>query len=90
MFEKLYPQCVRSTAGFIVQIANCETVEYVEGSRKARISVDFAPLTGIYENSLTDWLVDDAVQPMSPQDRVRVMKGIGEGLTYMGVRFEWC
>jgi hypothetical protein len=90
MFEKLSPQRVRNTSGFVVQVADRETIEYIQGSRTARITVDFAPLTGVYEDTLTDWLADGTAQPMSPQDRVRVLKDIGESLTFMGIRFEWC
>ncbi len=90
MFKKLSHQRVRNTTGFVVQVANRETVEYIQGTRIASITVDFAPLTGVYEDTLTDWHTDDVVQPMSPQERVRVLKDIGESLAYMGIRFEWC
>lgn len=91
MFQRLAPQRVQHSSGFIVQIADRETVEYLDGARSARITVDFADLTGVYEDTLTDWsLPEGHCLKMTDAERPMVLRNIGDGLAFMGVRFEWC
>lgn len=91
MFQRLAPQRVKHSSGFVVQIADRETVEYLDGARSARITVDFAELTGVYEDTLTDWsLPAGGGMKMTDAERPVVLKNIGDALAFMGVRFEWC
>jgi hypothetical protein len=91
MFHSLSPQRVRHASGFIVQVADRETIEYLAGACKARIAVDFAPLTGLYKDTLTDWILSDgSPKKMTDAERTQVLKNIGDAVTFMGIDFEWC
>jgi hypothetical protein len=53
--------------------------------------VDFADLTGVYEDTLTDWsLPGGGGMKMTDVERSMVLRDIGDGLVFMGIRFEWC
>jgi len=91
MFASISPQKVKHSSGFIVQVADRCTVEYIDGKRKACITVDFAPLgSSIYKDTLTDWqLSDGEIEKMTSDERTHVLRNIGEGMTFMGVTLIW-
>ncbi len=90
MFNKLGPQKVQHADGYIVQVADRSTVEYLEGNRKAVVEVDFAALTGVYQNSLRGWLGTGIEGEMSLDERVIVLERILAGLKAMGCSVEVC
>ena len=86
MFTRLAPQKVKHSDGFVVQIANRHSAEYIESSRRATISVEFGAWVCVYENTLSAWSSDAGGSSMSATDRERVARRIVAGLEAMGGR----
>jgi hypothetical protein len=91
MFKRLGPSKVQHTSGFIVQIADRYTVEYLENDWMAKITMNLGmPTYAVYRDTLTAWtLADGATIPMTDADRPRVLDNIGRGLAFMGVNVKW-
>ena len=88
MFTKLSPQKVRHSAGYIVQVGDRHTVEYVEDGREAVVEVEFGACVTVYENTLRCWLVAGHEAPMEQSRRTEVLSRISAGLAAMGSRVE--
>jgi hypothetical protein len=84
MFTQLAFQKVRHRDGYVVQIANRESVEYIEAGRRATIFADFSRMVILHIRTLDGWFTDDGTVPMSPSDRIRATQGIIAGLEAMG------
>ena len=52
MFTKLAPQKAQHASGFIVQVADPQTVEYIDGPLKASVGVEFGPVSTLYGSTL--------------------------------------
>jgi hypothetical protein len=87
MLTKLTPQKVQSSSGYIVQVADRFFVEYIENEKKAKVEVDFAPVVGIYESSLSTW--EDG-SPLSKKKEKIILNRIAEALKFMGSKVEFC
>lgn len=83
MFQRLAPQQVRHSDGYIVQVADRHHVEYLDGVDHWLIEVEFAPVTGIFRSSLHG-------QQPSVLDPNEVLNRIAAGLEAMGCEVEVC
>lgn len=83
MFTKLSPQKVRHTSGYIVQVIDRFHVEYIHGNNRAVAEVEFAPIVGLYRNSL---IILSGLEG----DRDVILKRIVSGLEEMGAAVEVC
>lgn len=90
MYRKLAPQKVEHSDGYIVQVADRSSVEYVEGTRRAVIEVEFAELTGVSRDTLRGWFESGADRDMSSEERVTVLERMVTGLEAMGCSVELC
>ena len=89
MFKKITPQKVQHSDGYIVQIADRSSVEYLENNHKAKIEVDFAVLTGVYQDTLSGWIKSSGYeQKMNQTEHDNVLRRIVEGLKFMGCSIE--
>lgn len=89
MFEKLAPQKVRNIeGGYIVQIADRHSVEYVEPTRRALVAMDIGTVFSIYRSSLTKWIVKKGPNEMKTEEREMVLARIVLGFHHMGVECE--
>jgi hypothetical protein len=90
MFIQLSPQKVKNSDGYIVQVADRFSLEYIEDLRTAKIAVEFGPTTGIYKNSLTSWTLEKKEIPLSEQDKTKILERIAAALEFMDIKYEWC
>lgn len=83
MFRKLAPQKVQHSDGYVVQVADRTHVEYIEGAKRAVVEVEFAPVIGVYRNTL---------QPCDEIETERevILDRIVAGLQAMGCKVELC
>ena len=88
MFTKLSPQKVRCSDGYIVQVRDRHSVEYVEDGRSAVVEVEFGGVISVYAHTLSDWHVAGGQAPMAPSERADILGRISAGLTEMGSRVE--
>ena len=87
MFSSLSPQKVRHSSGYLVQVCDRYHVEYIEGSRKVKIEVDFGTTVGIYKSSLSKW--SDG-QSISTTDKSTILHRVSDALNFMGSKTEIC
>jgi hypothetical protein len=85
MFTQISPQKVRHLSGFIVQVIDRQTVEYLEEKRSAFIEIDFAATTGIFEKTLSNWKTGNDLVPMGEMEKQTVLNRIVAGLHAMGL-----
>jgi hypothetical protein len=90
MFTKLAPQKVRHSSGYVVQVANRESVEYLEAERRAVIGADFGVTVGVYANTLKEWLIPEGKMEMTALDQAEIVRRIVAGLEAMGSTVEVC
>jgi hypothetical protein len=90
MFTKLAPQKVRHSNGYVVQVANRESVEYLEAGRRAVVGVDFAATVGVYAKTLKEWITPEGKMEMTDLDQAEILRRIVAGLEAMGSTVEVC
>jgi len=90
VFKKLGPQKVQHVDGYIVQIADRSTVEYIEGKRLASIEVDFASVTGVYKKTLRGCGSSENADQMGHEEGEVVLQRIIAGIRAMGCNVEVC
>jgi sporulation-control protein spo0M len=83
MFHTLAPQRVHHDDGYIVQVADRHHVEYLDGSQRWVVEVEFAPVVGIYRDTLGS-------ERSSATDFDTVLRRIAAGLEAMGSNVEVC
>ena len=90
MFKQLASQRVQHDSGYIVQVADRNSVEYLEPNLRVAVAVDFGVRVNVYGDSL---LAYDDLQnpvPLSDEKRKQVLAGIVSGLSAMGVEAVIC
>ena len=87
MFKSLSPQKVIHSSGYLVQVYDRYHVEYEEGSKKAKVEVDFGPVVGIFKASLIRW---ENGQPMIEIDKSKIIDRVSKALNFMGSKTEIC
>ncbi len=85
MFTKITPQKVQHTTGFIVQVADRQTVEYLEKGRSASVEVYSAVSTVSCGATLSGLKTEHGVDLMDNKDRPIVLEKIADGLRAMGI-----
>lgn len=88
MFTKLSPQKVRDSLGYIVQVGDRHSVEYIEDARKATVEVDFGGSVSVYGDTLSDWLIAGGRERMEQAERAEILHRIAAGLAAMGSKVE--
>ena len=88
MFTKLSPQKVRDASGYVVQVGDRHSVEYLENARKAVVEVEFGGIVSVYGDTLSDWHLSGGQAPMTAAERTEILSRISAGLTAMGSRVE--
>lgn len=87
MFRSLTPQKVCHSSGYVIQVFDRYHVEYIDGSKVAKVEVDFGPIVGIYRTSLQQW---DSGELIYDKDKEIILDRIAKGLQFMGSRTEIC
>jgi hypothetical protein len=89
MFSRIAPQQARDDSGTLVRIVDRQHVEWVNGSKRASVEVDFGSDVGVFCSTLS-WLNSDGAILMSETERILVLTQIVEGLQSMGLKVERC
>ncbi len=91
MFTQLTPQKVQHSSGYIVQTGGRDSLQYLVGDTGAEVEADFASVTGIYPDSMTIRVKNDAsARPATPQEKSLIMGRIESALKYLGEKYELC
>jgi hypothetical protein len=91
MFTKLSPQKVQHSSGYIVQTGGRYSLEYLDGQLLAEVQADFAPLTGLYPDSLmVRDQKDGEPRPPTSEERNTIMSRIEAALQFLGEKYEIC
>jgi hypothetical protein len=90
MFTRLAPQKVRHSSGYVVQVADRESVEYLESDRRAVVAVDFGTTVGVYANTLSEWITPTGKGQMVTSERAEIVQRIVAGLEAMGSAVQVC
>ena len=91
MFTRLTPQRVRHSSGYIVQTGSRYSLQYLEGDTVAEVEADFAPVTGLYPDSMTIRAKNDAAtRPATPEEKELIISRIESALKFLGEKYERC
>lgn len=80
MFTIVGKQTARHDSGYVVEVLDRQTVQYVDASCRATINVEFGPTTAVYANSLAMTCSghgDATSSGLAEAVRDRVVKGLG-------------
>jgi hypothetical protein len=88
MFLKISPQKVKHSDGYIVQVADRYTVEYLDENYQARIDVDFGVDVGVYLHSLVVKDRSGAEINLGTVECDKVYERIVSGIEAMGSQVE--
>jgi hypothetical protein len=85
MFRRISPQKVQHSDGYIVQVADRYTVEYLDENYQARIEADFGAMdVGVYLRSLVVKDRSGAEINLSSAECDKIFERIVSGLEAMG------
>jgi len=88
-FRRVAPQVFHHTDGYSVQVGSRTTMEYIEGSRKAVVEVEFGiGSTCIYVRRIVGWISGTQRLPMTDEERRIVVEKISEALRLDGSSVE--
>lgn len=91
MLHKLSPQKVKhGRLGYVVQVGDRYSVEYIEADRKVRIEVDFGMSVAIYRDSINEWILSSGTTAITPSDAEEVLSRVESALQFMGQKTEVC
>ena len=91
MFKNITPQKVKHIQlGYIVQSAGRDHVEYLEEEKMVRVEVDTGITTGIYRDSIKDWVTSGGAVAMTSSEVDEVLSRVESGLQFMGSKTEIC
>lgn len=90
MFVRVAPQKVRHSGGYVVQVANRSSVEYLDAKHKAVIAVEFGRSVGVYASTLKERDDSGLELRSSPVVRAEILGRIVAGLEAMGSTVELC
>lgn len=88
MFTHLTPQKVRHSLGYVVQVADRTTVEYLDQNQQVLIEADFGSSIGIYEKTLR--FFENGKETNIDSKRKIILDRIVAGLQAMGSTVEIC
>ena len=88
MFTLLSPQKAKNSEGYIVQVADRHSVEYIGVDRTARVFVDFGETVGLYSATLTITAATGLQSPINSTDQAHIIERIKAGLEAMGSKVE--
>lgn len=88
MFIRLAPQKVRHSLGYVVQVADRTTVEYLDQGQRALVEADFGSSVCIYEKTL-QFFGNEGNTPIGSERKV-ILDRIVVGLEAMGIMVEIC
>jgi hypothetical protein len=88
VFKHIASQSVQDDSGFVVQIADRSTVEYLEPNVRAVVAVDFGIKVNVYRESLRAYDPLQNAIPLTTAKRDQILSGIVAGLTAMGTQVE--
>lgn len=89
-FVQVAPQIVRSADGlFIVQGRDRQSLEYLEGRKKAIIEVEHGPrYICIFASRVSGWLIGDELVPMTSEERETVVERVAAAERFHGLSVE--
>ncbi len=90
MFTRISPQKVQHSTGYLVQVLDRGTIEYVEGGTHATVQVDFGTTVGVYKQTLQKLEREGQGGWLSEAEREGVFGRIVDGLKAMGCVVEVC
>jgi len=90
MFTRVSAQKVEHTSGYVVQVLDRETIEYIDGKKHATINVDFGPTVGVFKHTLGEIVSGQESASLPESERERILGRIIEGLRAMGCEVEIC
>jgi hypothetical protein len=89
MFTRLAPQKVQHSSGYIVQTGSRYSLQYLDGGTVAEVQADFAPVTGIFPNSMTIRAKNDtSPRPATPDEKALIMSRIESALKFLKEKYE--
>ena len=86
-FTLLSPQKTRNSEGYIVQVADRHSVEYIGDGESYVVSVDFGVTVGLYAATLAK-AGGVAQSPIPPDERLTIVSRIKAGLEAMGSKVD--
>ena len=90
MFTRIAPQKVQHSSGYIVQVGSRSSIQYSDNKMRAEIEVDFAPVTGIYPETLVVTGISGEQLVLSEHELEAILQCILKGIAALGINFEVC
>jgi hypothetical protein len=88
-FRRVAPQIFQHTNGYCVQVGSRTTMEYIEGSRKAVVEVEFGTgTTCIYVQRVVGWVSNGRRISMTDEERGMTIERIAAALQFDGSSVE--
>jgi hypothetical protein len=88
MFVRSAPQQARHSDGYIIQVGDRYSVQYVHGAITAEMAVDFAARTGIFPETLAVRNLDGGLVASTQKQREAIIARIKSGLNFLGIQYE--
>jgi hypothetical protein len=84
MLKKIWPNGVKSDAGYSIKRTDRFKMEYVEHEKTMIIEVeDGLKNTVVYQSTIKNWLPPNDDVPITPEDKQRIVKNIDEALKFL-------
>ena len=88
MFQKISPQKVQHSDGYLVQVADRYAVEYLDENYVACIDVDFGETVGVYFRSLVVKNKSGDDIELSKDEYSKILERVVSGIEAMGSTVE--
>lgn len=91
MFNRITPQKVQHHSGYIVQTGSRYSLQYIDGDLSAEVEADFAPVIGLYPNSMTIRCANGSpARTATKEEQELIMNRIECALKFLGEKYELC
>jgi len=90
MFRKISPQKVQHATGYVIQVANRNSVEYLDGEFRAVIEVDFGVVVSVFQDSIQVFASNGKIISPDASQKADLLSKVVAGLQAMGSNVDLC
>jgi hypothetical protein len=84
MLKKIWPNGVKSDAGYTIKRTDRFKLEYIENDKNMIVEVeDGLKNTVVYQSTIKSWSPPFDGVPVTSEDKQRIIRNIEEGLKYL-------
>jgi len=86
-FRRIGPNTAESDTGVRVERSGRTELRYSEASKTTIVEVEPGNRLAIYESTICAWLPPHEEEPLTDQDRARILSRVAEALKFLGTDF---